>query len=157
MNNIAFYSPEKEGKASRNSLLAQLWYISTVLVEYQRFRTVMHLTKHLFSRPTFHVDLEYQYIKAKRLRVDHEWSAALKLYNEILTEQRNKLGEDHLDCGKTLNDIGVVLMQMGENFPEFTALKESLYILKETLEVDAPEVVETSICITVLMKKVNET
>ena len=118
---------------------------------------MMHLTKHLFSRPTFHEDLEYQYIEAKQLRVDHEWAAALKLYNEILTEQRNKLGEDHLDCGKTLNDIGVVLMQMEENFPAFNALKEALYIRKETLGVDAPEVVETSIYIAALMEKVNET
>ena len=85
---------------------------------------MMHLTKHLFSRPTFHEDLEYQYIEAKHLLVDREWAAALKLYNKILTEQRNKLGEDHLDYGKTLNNIGVVLMQMGENFPVLTELKE---------------------------------
>ena len=69
--------------------------------------------------------------------------------------QRNKLGKDHLDCGKTLNDIGVILMQMGENFPAYTALKESLYIRKKTLVVDAPEVVETSIYIDALMEKLD--
>ena len=70
--------------------------------------------------------------------------------------QQNKLGKDHLDCKKTLNDIGVVMMQMGKNFPASTALKGALHIQKETLEVDAPEVVETSIYIDVLMEKVNE-
>ena len=117
----------------------------------------MHLIKYLFRQPAFREDLEYHYIQAKQLSVDREWAAALRLYNKILIEQRNKLGEDHLDCGKTLNDIGVVLMQMEENFSAFKALREALYIQKETLGVDAPEVVETSIYIAALMEKVNET
>ena len=37
-----------------------------------------------------------------------------------------------------------------------SALKESLYILKNTLEVDAQEVLETSVNIDVLMEKVNQ-
>ena len=57
---------------------------------------------------------------------------------------------------KTLNDIGIVLIQMGENFLVSSALKESLYILKNTLEVDAQEVLETSVNIDVLMEKVNQ-
>ena len=117
----------------------------------------MHLIKYLFRQPAFREDLEYHYIQAKQLSVDREWAAALRLYNKILIEQRNKLGEDHLDCGKTLNDIGVVLMQMEENFSAFKALKEALYIRKGTLGVDAPEVVETSFYIVALMEKVNET
>ena len=55
-----------------------------------------------------------------------------------------------------MNDIGVVLIQIGENFPASSALKEALYIRKKTLEVDAPEVLETSINIYVLMEKVNQ-
>ena len=94
---------------------------------------------------------------AKQLSADRNWAAALKLYNEMLTVKRKKLGENHLDCGIILNDIGVVLMQMEENFPAFNALKEALYIRKETLGVDAPEVVETSFYIVALMEKVNET
>ena len=116
---------------------------------------MIRLAKLLINRPTFHEELEEQYIDAKELSADREWAAALKLYNKILTVQRNKLGKDHLDCGKTLNDIGVVLMQMGENFPAYTALKESLYIRKKTLVVDAPEVVETSIYIDALMGKLD--
>ena len=117
---------------------------------------MMRLAKHLIKRPTFPQELEQQYVEAKQLSADRKWAAALKLYNEILTVQRDELGEDHLNCGKTLNDIGVVLIQMGENFPASSALKEALYIRKKTLEVDAPEVVETSINIDVLMEKVNQ-
>ena len=117
---------------------------------------MIRLAKHLINRPTSQEELEQQYTEAKQLSAEREWAAALNLYNEILTVQRNKLGKDHLDCGKTLNDIGVVLMQMGENFSASTALKEALHIRKETLEVDAPEVVETSIYIDALMEKVNE-
>ena len=117
---------------------------------------MMRLAKHLIKRPTCHQKLEQQYVEAKQLSADRKWAAALKLYNEILTVQRNELGEDHINCGKTLNDIGVVLIQMGENFPASSALKEALYIRKKTLEVDAPEVVETCINIDVLMEKVNQ-
>ena len=46
-------------------------------------------------------------------------------------------------------------MQIGDNSPSFTALKGALYIRKEALEVDAPEVVEMSIYIYILMEKVN--
>ena len=56
-----------------------------------------------------------------------------------------------------MNDIGIVLIQMGENFLVSSALKESLYILKKALEVDAPEVVETPIYIDVLMEKFKKT
>ena len=47
-------------------------------------------------------------------------------------------------------------MQTGQNFPAFTELKEGLYIQKEAFEVDALEVVDTSIYIDVIMEKVNE-
>ena len=118
---------------------------------------MIRLAKLLINRPTFQEELEEQYIEAKELSANRELVAALNLYNGILIVQRNKLGKDHLDCGKTLNDIGVVLMQMGENFPALTALKEALYIRKKALEVDASEVVETSIYIDALMDKIHET
>ena len=117
----------------------------------------MQLAKHLFNRPKLDEDLDHQYAMAKHLSHDRNWAAALKLYNEMLTVKRKKLGENHLDCGIILNDIGVVLMQMGENLPALTALKEALYIRKKALEVDASEVVETSIYIDALMDKVQET
>ena len=42
---------------------------------------------------------------------------------------------------------------MGENFLVSSSLKEALYIRTKILKVDAPELVETSIYIDVLMEK----
>ena len=52
----------------------------------------MRLAKNLIKRLTFHQGLEQQYVEAKQLSADRKWAAALKLYNEILTVQRNELG-----------------------------------------------------------------
>ena len=58
---------------------------------------------------------------------------AVALYNFALVRQREDLGEDHLDCGTTLNEIGVAWMMLGERYPALTALEEALYIRQKAL------------------------
>lgn len=42
---------------------------------------------------------------------------AVLYFNFALERQRAELGEDHVDCGTTLNEIGKALMMMGERYP----------------------------------------
>ena len=88
----------------------------------------MLLEKFLINRPTLQEELEEQYIEAKQLLAYRMWYTALKLYHKIMTVQRNKLGKDHLDCGKTFNYIDVVLIKLGGKVPASNALKETFHI-----------------------------
>ena len=66
------------------------------------------------------------------------------LYNLALIRQREELGEDHLDCATTLNEIGLCFLMMGELYPAMSALEEALYIRENGLEPGAPELAETT-------------
>jgi len=69
---------------------------------------------------------------------------AVALYNFALIRQREELGENHIDCGTTLNEIGVCWMMLGERYPALTAFEEALYILQKELGDGAMEVAETT-------------
>lgn len=71
---------------------------------------------------------------------------AVALYNYALIRQREELGKNHIDCGNTLNEIGVCWMMLGERYPALTALEEALYIRKKKLG-DGPKKVADTIAI----------
>jgi len=78
--------------------------------------------------------------KARKCQFLH----AVALYNFALIRQRELLGEDHVDCGTTLNEIGVCWMMLGERYPALVAFEEALYILQRELGDGAMEVAETT-------------
>ena len=118
---------------------------------------MIRLANHPIKRPTPQEELEQQYIEAKQLSANHKWAAALNLCNGILTVQQNKLGKDHLDCGKTFERYWRCLDANGRELPSVHCIEGSIAYPKGTLEVDALELIETSIYIDALMEKVNET
>eukprot|EP00804_Cyclotella_cryptica_P016678 CCRYP_002000-RA/>CCRYP_002000-RA protein AED:0.00 eAED:0.00 QI:95/1/1/1/1/1/2/78/364 len=69
---------------------------------------------------------------------------AVALYNFALMRQREDLGEDHSDCGATLNEIGLAWMMLGERFSALTAFEEALYIRQKSFGDGAKEVAETT-------------
>lgn len=71
--------------------------------------------------------------KGKKMADKCRFLEAVALYNFALVRQREDLGEDHLDCGTTLNEIGVAWMMLGERYPALTALEEALYIRQKAL------------------------
>ena len=68
----------------------------------------------------------------------------MALFNFALTRQREERGEDHVDCGTTLNEIGVCWMLLGERDLALTAFEEALYIREQSLSMEAVEVAETA-------------
>jgi tetratricopeptide (TPR) repeat protein len=82
--------------------------------------------------------------RGKRKADKCDFLQAAALYNLALVEQREELGENHLDCGATLNEIGVCWMMMGEHYPAKTAFEEALYIRQLCLGAGAPELAETT-------------
>lgn len=69
---------------------------------------------------------------------------AVALFNFALVRQREELGENHIDCATTLNEIGVCWMMLGERYPALTAFEEALYIRQRELGHGAMEVAETT-------------
>lgn len=69
---------------------------------------------------------------------------AVALYNFALLRQREELGENHIDCATTLNEIGVCWMMLGERYPALTAFEEALFIRQKRLGHGAMEVAETT-------------
>ncbi|KAL7475836.1 hypothetical protein ACHAW6_001736 [Cyclotella cf. meneghiniana] len=69
---------------------------------------------------------------------------AVALYNFALMRQREDLGEDHADCGATLNEIGLAWMMLGERFSALTAFEEALYIRQKSFGDGAKEVADTT-------------
>jgi len=81
---------------------------------------------------------------------------AVALYNFALIRQREELGENHIDCGTTLNEIGVCWMMLGERYPALTALEEALYIRKKKLGDGAKEIAETTANILMVFEEERE-
>eukprot|EP00571_Detonula_confervacea_P010894 CAMPEP_0172302920 /NCGR_PEP_ID=MMETSP1058-20130122/4558_1 /TAXON_ID=83371 /ORGANISM="Detonula confervacea, Strain CCMP 353" /LENGTH=529 /DNA_ID=CAMNT_0013013577 /DNA_START=40 /DNA_END=1629 /DNA_ORIENTATION=- len=67
---------------------------------------------------------------------------AVALFNFALVRQREELGENHIDCGTTLNEIGVCWMMVGERYPALTAFEEALFIRQKHFGDGAMEVAE---------------
>ena len=80
--------------------------------------------------------------RGKRRANKCQFLQAVALYNFALVRQREELGENHIDCGTTLNEIGVCWMMLGERYPALTAFEEALFIRQKHLGDGAMEVAE---------------
>mmetsp|Transcript_21157 Transcript_21157/g.41909 ORF Transcript_21157/g.41909 Transcript_21157/m.41909 type:complete len:389 (-) Transcript_21157:28-1194(-) len=69
---------------------------------------------------------------------------AVLYFNFALERLRAELGEDHVDCGTTLNEIGKALMMMGERYPALNAFQEAQYIREKAFGSGALEVAEVT-------------
>ena len=75
------------------------------------------------------LELADRYLAAAQTKTDHHrYSGALASYNRALCLQREALGEDHIIVGRTLHEIGICLLHLGEEEAALVALKEALYI-----------------------------
>lgn len=92
-------------------------------------------------------------LEAERGRHRH----ALKHFNECLVLQRENLGDDDTpEAARTLNAIGVVLSEIGEDFAALTALEEALYIRQTVQGPGHEDAAETLSNLTHLLRKVKE-
>jgi len=80
--------------------------------------------------------------KGKKKAAKAEYLQAVALYNFALVRQREELGPNHIDCGTTLNEIGMCWMMLGERYPALTAFEEALFIRQKHLGDGAMEVAE---------------
>ena len=75
------------------------------------------------------LELADRYVAAAQTKTaNHRYSGALASYNRALCLQREALGEDHIIAGRTLHEIGICLLRLGEEEAALVALKEALYI-----------------------------
>ena len=75
------------------------------------------------------LELADRYVAAAETKTaNHQYSGALASYNRALCLQREALGEDHILAGRTLHEIGICLLRLGEEEAALVALKEALYI-----------------------------
>lgn len=92
-------------------------------------------------------------LEAERGRHRH----ALKHLNECMVLQRENLGDDDTpEAARTLNAIGVVLSEIGEDFAALTALEEALYIRQTVQGPGHEDGAETLSNLTHLLRKVKE-
>lgn len=82
--------------------------------------------------------------RGKRRAEKCQFLEAVAMFNFALVQQREELGEDHIDCGRTLKEIGTCWFMLGESYPAMTAFEESLYILQKILGDGAEEVAEVT-------------
>ncbi|KAL7551962.1 hypothetical protein ACHAWF_015172 [Thalassiosira exigua] len=90
------------------------------------------------------VDGATYFRRGKRKANKCQFLQAVARYNLALVRQREELGENHIDCGTTLHEIGVCWMMLGERHPALTAFEEALYIRQRELGDGAMEVAETT-------------
>mmetsp|Transcript_13761 Transcript_13761/g.21413 ORF Transcript_13761/g.21413 Transcript_13761/m.21413 type:complete len:437 (-) Transcript_13761:71-1381(-) len=82
--------------------------------------------------------------RGKRRAEKCQFLEAVALFNFALVRQREELGKNHIDCARTLNEIGSCWMMLGERYPAMTAYEEALYILQKHLGDGAEEVAEVT-------------
>ena len=86
-----------------------------------------------------------KYFRRGKRRADKcQFLEAVALFNFALVRQREELGKNHINCGRTLNEIGLCWMMLGERYPAMTAFEEALYILQKRLGDGAEEVAEVT-------------
>jgi hypothetical protein len=90
------------------------------------------------------VPYEYYIRRGKKKAKKGEYLQAVALFNLALIRQRENLGEDHIDCATTLNEIGVCWMMLCERYLALSAYEEALYIRQMQLGDGAMEVAETT-------------
>jgi len=99
---------------------------------------------HHQDKPKKQLDGPALFRKGKRKADRCLFLEAVALFNFALEKQRETLGEDHLDCATTLNEIGNAWMILGERYSALTAYEEALYIRQKGLGPGALEVAETT-------------
>ena len=82
--------------------------------------------------------------KGKKRAEKCQFLEAVALFNFALIRQREELGKNHIDCGRTLNEIGLCWLMLGERYPAMAAFEEALYILQKRLGDGAEEVAEVT-------------
>ncbi|KAL3810954.1 hypothetical protein ACHAXA_005370 [Cyclostephanos tholiformis] len=87
---------------------------------------------------------EYYVGRGKKKANKGKYLQAVALFNLALIRQREVLGEDHIDCATTLNEIGVCWMMLSERYLALSAYEEALYIRQKQLGDGAMEVAETT-------------
>lgn len=94
--------------------------------------------------------------RGKRRAERCQFLEAVALFNFALIHQREELGKNHIDCGRTLNEIGLCWLMLGERYPAMTAFEEALYILQHNLGDGAEEVAEVTNNIWMLLHEQRE-
>lgn len=94
--------------------------------------------------------------RGKRRAAKCQFLEAVALFNFALINQREELGKNHIDCGRTLNEIGLCWLMLGERYPALTAFEEALYILQHNLGDGAEEVAEVTNNIWMLLHEQRE-
>lgn len=99
------------------------------------------------------LELADRYVAAAQTKTaNHRYSGALASYNRALCLQREALGEDHIVAGRTLHEIGICLLHLGEEEAALVALKEALYIKLATVGPDNDETLVTKHLIAEVMR-----
>ena len=94
--------------------------------------------------------------RGKRRAEKCQFLEAVALFNFALINQREELGKNHIDCGRTLNEIGLCWLMMGERYPAMTAFEEALFIFQHNLGDGAQEVAEVTNNIWMLLHEQRE-
>ena len=90
------------------------------------------------------IDGSKYFRRGKRRAEKCQFLEAVALFNFALVRQREDLGKNHIDCGRTLNEIGLCWMMLGERYPAMSAFEEALYIMQKNLGDGAEEVAEVT-------------
>ena len=99
------------------------------------------------------LELADRYVAAAQTKTaNHRYSGALASYNRALCLQREVLGEDHVIAGRTLHEIGICLLHLGEEEAALVALKEALYIKLASVGPDDDETLVTKHLIAEVMR-----
>ena len=99
------------------------------------------------------LELADRYVAAAQTKTaNHRYSGALASYNRALCLQREALGEDHFVAGRTLHEIGICLLHLGEEEAALVALKEALYIKLATVGPEDDETLVTKHLIAEVMR-----
>lgn len=92
------------------------------------------------------------FIRGEKAAGEGDWKKAVAYYHIALVKQRKYYGEDHIVTSKTLNALGLALMNIGEHFGALTALEEALHIRQEKLGAGSEEAAETTSNVCLVLK-----
>jgi tetratricopeptide (TPR) repeat protein len=132
-----------EGEAGAAGGVGGLWNKFTKSFSGDSFPSLQSAASPKSQKPKKNDGAKY-FRRGKRRAERCEFLEAVALFNFALVRQREELGENHIDCGRTLNEIGLCWMMLGERYPAMTAFEEALYILQKTLGDGAEEVAEVT-------------
>lgn len=140
---------KEENKNGRSSGIGNLWNKLTNSFTAGQPTTLDQLPtapqdKDKRKQPKKHITGATYFRRGKRKANKCQFLQAVALYNFALVRQREEHGENSIDCGTTLNEIGVCWMMLGERYPALTAFEEALYIRQKAFGDGAMEVAETT-------------